>query len=173
MSHQACITPFQWRHNKRYGVLIHQPHDCLLNRLFRRRSKKTSMPRVPGFGEENSPASPPHKWPVTQKIFPFHDIIMVKWSLDISFQHRDFFNIFSGHAFRYAHGWYDMTGSQFISINSCFWNLHHVNSTFIGLFNLRWHIHIRVPIYFKIILTGKRISAWLSNYIHVKQWGCN
>ena len=28
-----------WRHNERDGVSNHQPHDCLLNRLFRRRSK--------------------------------------------------------------------------------------------------------------------------------------
>ena len=31
-----------WRHNDHDGVSNHQPHGCLLNRLFRRRSKKTS-----------------------------------------------------------------------------------------------------------------------------------
>ena len=31
-----------WRHNGVDGVSNHQPHHCLLNRLFRRRSKKTS-----------------------------------------------------------------------------------------------------------------------------------
>ena len=31
-----------WRYNRRYGVSNHQPRDWLLNRLFRRRSKKTS-----------------------------------------------------------------------------------------------------------------------------------
>ena len=36
----------QWRHNDHDGVSNHQPHGCLLNRLFRRRSKKTSKPRV-------------------------------------------------------------------------------------------------------------------------------
>ena len=34
--------PLQWRHNDHDGVSNHQPHGCLLNRLFRRRSKKTS-----------------------------------------------------------------------------------------------------------------------------------
>ena len=33
-------SALQWRHNDRYGVSNHQAHDCLLNRLFRRRSKK-------------------------------------------------------------------------------------------------------------------------------------
>ena len=31
-----------WRHNGRDGVSNHQPHHCLLNRLFRRKSKKIS-----------------------------------------------------------------------------------------------------------------------------------
>ena len=25
----------EWRHNGRYGVSNHQPHDCVLNRLFK------------------------------------------------------------------------------------------------------------------------------------------
>ena len=45
----------QWRHNDHDGVSNHQPHGCLLNRLFRRRSKKTSKLRVTslcvGIGE--------------------------------------------------------------------------------------------------------------------------
>ena len=39
----------QWRHNERNGVSNHQPHDCLLNRLFRHRAKKTSKLRVTGL----------------------------------------------------------------------------------------------------------------------------
>ena len=38
-----------WRHNGRGSVSNHKPHDCLLNRLFRRRSKKTSKLRVTGL----------------------------------------------------------------------------------------------------------------------------
>ena len=45
----------QWRHNDHDGVSNHQPHDCLLNRLFRRRSKKTSKLRVTGLCAGNSP----------------------------------------------------------------------------------------------------------------------
>ena len=37
-----------WRHNDHDGVSNHQPHGCLLNRLFRRRSKKISKLRVTG-----------------------------------------------------------------------------------------------------------------------------
>ena len=36
---------------------IISPHDCLLNRLFRRRSKKTSKLRATGLCEENSPVT--------------------------------------------------------------------------------------------------------------------
>ena len=40
------VIAWQWRQNGRDSVSNHQPHDCLLNRLFRRRSKKTSKLRV-------------------------------------------------------------------------------------------------------------------------------
>ena len=63
----------QWRHSGRDSVSNHQPHDCLLNRLFRRRSKKTSKLRVTGLCAGNSP----HKWPLTRKMFPFDDVIMI------------------------------------------------------------------------------------------------
>ena len=47
----------RWRHNERDGVSNHQPHGCLLDRLFRRRSKKTSNLRVTGHCEGNSPVT--------------------------------------------------------------------------------------------------------------------
>ena len=39
----------QWRHNDHDGVSNHQHHDCLLKRLFGRRSKKTPKLRVTGL----------------------------------------------------------------------------------------------------------------------------
>ena len=54
----ARINTLQWRHSGRDGVSNHQPHDCLHNRLFRRRSKKTSKLRVTGLCEGNSPGFP-------------------------------------------------------------------------------------------------------------------
>ena len=47
--HKKCTTAIQWRHNGRDCVSNHQPPDCLLSRLFRRRSKKTSKLRVTDF----------------------------------------------------------------------------------------------------------------------------
>ena len=55
--HWRVPIALKWRHNGCDSVSNHQPHDCLLNRLFRRRSKKTSKPRVTGLCEENSPAT--------------------------------------------------------------------------------------------------------------------
>ena len=40
---------FHWRHDGHHSVSNHQPHDCLLNRLFRRRSKKISKLSVTGL----------------------------------------------------------------------------------------------------------------------------
>ena len=47
----------QWRHNGRDGVSNHQPHHCLLNRLFRSRSKKTSKLPVTDLCAGNSPVT--------------------------------------------------------------------------------------------------------------------
>ena len=47
----------QGRHTGRSSVSNHQPHDCLLNQLFRRRSKKTSKLRITGLCVGNSPGT--------------------------------------------------------------------------------------------------------------------
>ena len=46
--------PLPWRHNERYGVSNHRGLDCLLSRVFRRKSKKTSKLRVTDLCEGNS-----------------------------------------------------------------------------------------------------------------------
>ena len=51
------LLPLLWRHNGHGSVSNHQPHDCLLSRLFRRRSKKTSKLRVTGLCAGNSPGT--------------------------------------------------------------------------------------------------------------------
>ena len=72
------MDTLRWRHNGRDSVSNHQPHDCLLNRLFRRRWKKTSKLCVTGLCAGNSTGTGefPHKWPVTRTMFPFDDVIM-------------------------------------------------------------------------------------------------
>ena len=73
-------STLQWLHNDHDGVSNHQPHGCLLNHLFRRRSKKTSKLRVTGLWVGNSPGpvNSSHKWPVTRKMFSSDDIIMMR-----------------------------------------------------------------------------------------------
>ena len=72
------VVSLQWRHNGRDSVSNHQPRECLLSRLIRRRSKKTSKLRVTGLCAGNSPGpvNSPHKGPVTRKMFLFDDVIM-------------------------------------------------------------------------------------------------
>ena len=72
----------RWRHYDHDSISNHQPHGCLFNRLFRRRSKKTSKLRVTGLCVGNSPGmvNSPHKGPVTRKMFPFDDVIMAQWT---------------------------------------------------------------------------------------------
>ena len=72
--------PLLWRHNGRGSVSNRQTHDCLLNRLFRRRS----LAFVRGI--HRGPMNSPHKWSVTRQMFPFDDVIMfisgvILWSM--------------------------------------------------------------------------------------------
>ena len=53
---RMAITLLQWRHNKRDGVQNHQ-RRLFTQRLFRRRSKKTSKPRITGHCGGNSPVT--------------------------------------------------------------------------------------------------------------------
>ena len=71
-------TPLQKRHNEHDGVSNYQPHECLLNHLFRRRSKKTSKLPTLAFerGIHRWPVNSLHKGPVPQKMLPFDDVIM-------------------------------------------------------------------------------------------------
>ena len=87
----SIVRTLQWRHNGDDSVSNHQPHDCLLNRLFRCRSKKTSKLRVTGLCAGNSPVTGefPTQMASNAEMFPFDDVIMTRvfcrslWSLCI------------------------------------------------------------------------------------------
>ena len=53
----SAKSSLRWRHNGRDGRLKSPAHDCLLNRLFRRRSKKTTKLRVTGLCVGNTPVT--------------------------------------------------------------------------------------------------------------------
>ena len=59
--HSKCLISsretLQWRHNGHDNVSNHQSHDCLFNRLFKRRSKETSKLRVTGLCGRDSPVT--------------------------------------------------------------------------------------------------------------------
>ena len=75
-SNNAIWYTQQLRHNQRDGVSNHQRIDCLPKRLFRRRSKKTSKFCVIYFARGIHRWSM-HKGPVTRKMFPFDNVIML------------------------------------------------------------------------------------------------
>ena len=76
-SRPKSTQTLEWRHNERDGVSNHQPHDCLLNRLFRRRCRKHQSSTSLAFmrGIHHWPVNSPHKGPVTRNMFPFDDSI--------------------------------------------------------------------------------------------------
>ena len=73
-----CVSALRQRHNGHDSVSNHQPHDCLLSRLFRCRSKKTSNSSWQASVQWNHqwPVNSLHKGPVTWKMLPFDDVIM-------------------------------------------------------------------------------------------------
>ena len=86
----AYITTLQWRHNERDGVSNHQPHYCILNRLFRRKSKKTSKLRVTGLCAGNSPVTgefPAQRASNAENVsiwWRYHEIHLISSSLQIA-----------------------------------------------------------------------------------------
>ena len=78
------LRTLRWRHNERDCVSNHQPHDCLLNRLFTRRSKNTSKLRVTGLCAENSPVTGEFPAPRASnaETVSIDDVIMICWSWD-------------------------------------------------------------------------------------------
>ena len=81
------LSSLQWSHNEHDGISNHWCLDCLLNRLFRHRSKKNikALRRWPLLGEftgwGNSPATSEftHEGPVMWKMFSFDDVITLQW----------------------------------------------------------------------------------------------
>ena len=74
-----ALRTLQWRHNGRDGVSNHQPHDCLFNRYSRayQRKHQSSASLAFVWGIHRWPVNSPHKGPVTRKMFPFDDVIMI------------------------------------------------------------------------------------------------
>ena len=68
----------RWRHNGRDSVSSHQPHDCLLNRLFRPDQRKHQISASLAFVKiiHRGPLNSPRKRAVTRKMIPFDDVIM-------------------------------------------------------------------------------------------------
>ena len=81
----ATVSPHKYilqrRHNGSNGVSNDQPNDCLLSRLFGRRSKKTSKFRVTGLCAGNSPVIGefPAQRASNAEMFPFDYVIMSAW----------------------------------------------------------------------------------------------
>ena len=79
----SCMDlTLRWCHNEHDGVSNYRRLECLLSRLFMRRSKKTSKLCVTSLslGIHRWPVDFPHKGPVMRKIFPFRDVIMTHMS---------------------------------------------------------------------------------------------
>ena len=82
---KPCMK-LQWRQNEHGGVSNHHPQDCLFNRLFRRRSKKTSKLRVTSLLCGNSPVTgeyPAQRASNAENVsiwWRHHGFLMISWT---------------------------------------------------------------------------------------------
>ena len=74
-----CYIALRWRHNGRDGVSNHQRLHSLHN-CWCISKNKTSKLRVTVRGINRWPVNSPHKWPVTRKMSPFDDVIMIQFA---------------------------------------------------------------------------------------------
>ena len=74
------LVSLQWRHNERDGVSNHQPHECLINRLFQAQIKENiKAPRHwPLWREFTGDRWIPDTKASNAENVPFHDVIMCK-----------------------------------------------------------------------------------------------
>ena len=71
---QMAPNTLQWSYNESEFVSNRRRPDCLLNRLLQIKEYIKPLAFVKGI--HRSPVDSPHKGLVTQKMFPFDDVIM-------------------------------------------------------------------------------------------------
>ena len=83
----VCLS-LQWSHNGHDGISNYQPHDPLLNHIFRHISKKISKLLVTGLCVGNSPGTGefPTQIASMRKMFLFHDIM--DYSIDLRYHNK-------------------------------------------------------------------------------------
>ena len=105
-----CWNALQWRHYEPEVVSNHQPRDCLLNRPFRRRSKKTSKLRVTGLCVGNSPVTS-YKYPT--QMASNAENVPIWWRYHVSSKGRVM------HIYIYIYVSYVCVSVNRVSIGSC------------------------------------------------------
>ena len=120
LSYRSSGIALQWRHNKPDSVSNHQSPDCLLNHLFRCRSKKTSKLRVTGLCEGNPPVT--SEFPTERAINA--ENLSIWWRHHVSRSCAMSWSAHWLHMGLLAHGsetcpmWYHATNYQYRILNS-------------------------------------------------------
>ena len=88
-----------WRHNDKRWRLKSPASRLFTQSFIQAQIKETSKLRVTGLcvGNSPGPVNSPHKGPVTRKIFPFDDVIMIKRSNPAEYEQIDRMNRLGTH----------------------------------------------------------------------------
>ena len=136
--------PLQWRHNESDGVSNHQPHDCLFNSLFRRRSKKISKLHVTGCCDGNSPVT--SEFPAQRASYA--ENVSIWW------HHHDI-----------EHHRKTCSQSQGLNTNTCWFFLFRWYTTFPKLRGCRCHSNCHILSYpnYRIVTSFE----WYCSFYHI------
>ena len=138
--------PLQWRHNEHDGVSNHQPYDCLLNRLFGCRSKKTSKLHATGLCAGNSP--------VTGEIFA--QMASYAENISIWWRHHE------TRAFEYTGGY--SSAYEFISYLVCVLSKFHIKYLAHTLKDMRYALYTTLRFKSPYIFKLMRVFDPLTSY---------
>ena len=86
-SRRNIWSPLQWRHNEHDSVLKSPAIAIVYSTVYsdadqRKHQSSASLAFVRGI--HRGPVNSPHKWPVTRKLFPFDDVIMLFGLISVS-----------------------------------------------------------------------------------------
>ena len=139
----------------------------------RRRWKKTSKLRITGLvrGIDRWPVNSPHKGPVTRKVFPFEDVIML-WELEVwSMFYLSHCTVVFDRASLY---WTTLERHPtiFIKLLNCVrWEFSYIVSTDGGIASddIRMRFTLATPFNLRILMYVK-YPPWLSPHYVIMNW---
>ena len=159
-------SSLQWRDNGCDGVSNHQPRHCLLNHLFRRRSKKTSKFRVTGLCAGNSPVT--DEFPAQMASNAENISLWWRHHGETKFDDIDHSSVTRVLAIKYIQSLWNLW-SIFSSIDYCIWDCRHDIRLKIKWYVYQYHMLDMTILDFSLIISEFILNKLQSMY-HLSEY---